>query len=49
MGRAVRGHDVVCNLMGKPLTVQNYFEMNWAAVDGIEKIEDLDTKSEHVN
>ena len=31
--------------MGKPLTVQNYFEMNWAAVDGIEKIEDLDAEN----
>jgi hypothetical protein len=31
--------------MGKPLTVQNYFETNWAAVDGIEKIEDLDAEN----
>ncbi len=30
---------------GQPLTVQNYFQTNWAAVDGIEKIEDLDAEN----
>jgi len=30
---------------GQPLTVQRYFETNWAAVDGIEKIEDLDAEN----
>jgi hypothetical protein len=30
---------------GQSLTVQNYFETNWSAVDGIEKIEDLDAEN----